>query len=305
MGLQLLKDIFSINTAASAASASAATTASAAATTAVSTTANKKNINNQSTPSIVKETKQKSRSSTMTNTVTSPSHEQKRIDRDDDNDEDEDDLYFDPAKGFIRCPTFSDQASSCRNRINAVLPNVMNGQLHLSEEYGVCVFHFAENSSVSDHFIVLEVPPSGQFMSIYAVVRRIAYYGDNNSNNNSNSNINERSIASANDTMELMEYALQMNYMKKKPGVLINERSIASANDTMELMEYALQMNYMKQETRGACLCINDDELTLSYTHPVCAIDQNELQNILDNFHDTLVEVSEKLEARFPTMRSG
>mmetsp|Transcript_9445 Transcript_9445/g.13589 ORF Transcript_9445/g.13589 Transcript_9445/m.13589 type:complete len:265 (+) Transcript_9445:322-1116(+) len=264
MGLQLLKDIFSINTA-----ASAATTASAAATTAVSTTANKKNINNQSTPSIVKETKQKSRSSTMTNTVTSPSHEQKRIDRDDDNDEDEGDLYFDPAKGFIRCPTFSDQASSCRNRINAVLPNVMNGQLHLSEEYGVCVFHFAENSSVSDHFIVLEVPPSGQFMSIYAVVRRIAYYGDNNSNSN------------------------------------INERSIASANDTMELMEYALQMNYMKQETRGACLCINDDELTLSYTHPVCAIDQNELQNILDNFHDTLVEVSEKLEARFPTMRSG
>lgn len=71
-------------------------------------------------------------------------------------------------------------------------------------------------------------------------------------------------------------------------------RLIAQDN-AFDLMYKALRLNYLQQETRGACISMDGDELTLSFIAPIDAMDLKEFRNIVGNFIELVVDLERKL----------
>lgn len=73
---------------------------------------------------------------------------------------------------------------------------------------------------------------------------------------------------------------------------------LSRCNKTEEVMRKILLMNYLQQDTRGGCIGMDEtnSDIIFSYSDRVNEINSTEFRNILENFIDTSLQLSKKIE---------
>lgn len=63
-------------------------------------------------------------------------------------------------------------------------------------------------------------------------------------------------------------------------------------------LKKVLRLNYMQQETRGGCIALDpeNDDIIFSYSDRVREVNSAQLRNILENFIDTALTLSTKIQ---------
>lgn len=67
-------------------------------------------------------------------------------------------------------------------------------------------------------------------------------------------------------------------------------------DDRAGVLTAAMQLNYMQQRTRGSCLGLEDDEVNLCYSGPICGLCRDELVRSLEDFLLTAEEINVHLD---------
>jgi hypothetical protein len=68
-------------------------------------------------------------------------------------------------------------------------------------------------------------------------------------------------------------------------------------NNRLALMEKAMELNYMQEETRGACLGLQGDEISLCFSAPIATLTREHLVHYMEDFMQTCAEMNAALEA--------
>lgn len=72
---------------------------------------------------------------------------------------------------------------------------------------------------------------------------------------------------------------------------------IEKGDNRLALMEKAMELNYMQEETRGACLGLQGDEINLCFSAPIATLTREHLVRYLEDFMQTCAEMNAALEA--------
>lgn len=73
---------------------------------------------------------------------------------------------------------------------------------------------------------------------------------------------------------------------------------LGSKDNRAAVMQEAMLMNYMQQRTRGATLGLENNEVNLCFSVPVCSITREEFGFCLDDFMHTAEEMNDILDLR-------
>lgn len=66
-------------------------------------------------------------------------------------------------------------------------------------------------------------------------------------------------------------------------------------NNRLALMEKAMELNYMQEETRGACLGLQGDEISLCFSAPIATLTREHLVHYMEDFMQTCAEMNAAL----------
>jgi hypothetical protein len=72
---------------------------------------------------------------------------------------------------------------------------------------------------------------------------------------------------------------------------------IEKGDNRLALMEKAMKLNYMQEDTRGASLGSQGDEINLCFSAPIATLTRDHLVHYLEDFMQTAADMNAALEA--------